>query len=200
VTGWAEAWRRARPSRSRPGQAVAVAETAGIVGGDEGPWPGSDAGVTGSSRERHGTATGSGRNRHRTQASSRRCRELRASARVGQQRPARGRLSVPYRGLRSTAPPRALIRGPKSDTGRKESWRSRRLRHRMGRGVASLARDADASPTSARACALIPTNPARPTSDCRGGRNNAPPPPPGPKTALHQRSSAHLTEATEFRR
>ena len=52
-----KAWRRERPSRPRPWQAVAVAETAGIVGGDEGSGPGSDAG--------HRRLKRAPRNRHR---------------------------------------------------------------------------------------------------------------------------------------
>ncbi len=63
-----------RPSRPRPWQAVAVAETAGDVGG-----------VEGSSRAGHAGVTEVPRIRHRSPTSSLRCREVHASARVDQQ-------------------------------------------------------------------------------------------------------------------
>jgi len=62
-----------RPSRPWPGQAVAVAETAGDAGSG-----------AGRPRGRHGSVTGEGRKRDGTRGSWGRCREGHASVRVGQ--------------------------------------------------------------------------------------------------------------------
>jgi len=100
------------PSRPRPWQAVAVAETAGSRGAG-GP-------VERPSRGSHGSLTAGTRIRDGSRTPSRRCRELHASSRVVRHARRRGRPEVRYPDERTTTDPRAEARsslGP--STGRK---------------------------------------------------------------------------------
>jgi len=176
------------PSRPRPWQAVAVAETAGSRGAG-GP-------VERPSRGSHGPVTGGTRIRDGSQTPSRRRRELHASSRVVRHARRRGRPEVRNPDERSTADPRAQARsslGP--STGRKVDRmlsgprRRPRERHKAGERVTfpassspigprcgitrtqssrksdllpSLCRLRHGSPTFPRPCDASPTEASRP--------------------------------------